>query len=413
VVTGLFTLPYLELRRLGFNPRSIEETTKFSADVYAYVTADPNLRLWGGIVQAWPHAEGALFPGFTIVALTAVAILAAKRGRESFFAAPGSKKTPVPFLARKRLPSPFLVGFLVSLALLGALLCGWTIRLPGLQIRNFSRALLVIAGLYAVALALSTRTRTAVREWLATPAGFFTMVALFAIVMSWGPSIHAKGRTIASTNLYALFYAAVPGFDGVRVPARFAMVVTLALAVLSAFGLAAILRNDRGPRLTIAFAFGVVMLLESMAVTIPINQNPIDYRQPGLAPLPDRVDAVPPVYRFVSSLPAGSAIVELPLGEPAFDVRYMLYSTTHWRPLVNGYSGGAPAEYERLDQTLQDFATRPEPAWQALTATQVSHVIVHEALYADGRGRHASDWLHTHGARELARFDSDRIFQIR
>jgi hypothetical protein len=31
-----------------------------------------------------------------------------------------------------------------------------------------------------------------VRQWLATPAGFFAIVALVAIVMSWGPSINAR-----------------------------------------------------------------------------------------------------------------------------------------------------------------------------------------------------------------------------
>src|SRR5262249_31797520 len=44
-----FLLPYLELRALGFNPRSLDETRRFSADVYAYLTADPNLRLWGSV----------------------------------------------------------------------------------------------------------------------------------------------------------------------------------------------------------------------------------------------------------------------------------------------------------------------------------------------------------------------------
>jgi len=40
-----FLVPYVELRRLGFNPRSLAETRRFSADVYGYLTADPNLRL--------------------------------------------------------------------------------------------------------------------------------------------------------------------------------------------------------------------------------------------------------------------------------------------------------------------------------------------------------------------------------
>jgi len=77
VATAPFLLPYIELRRLGFSPRSLAETRRFSADVYAYLTADPNLRFWGPIAQAWPHAEGVLFPGLTIAIL---AIVGAWRG---------------------------------------------------------------------------------------------------------------------------------------------------------------------------------------------------------------------------------------------------------------------------------------------------------------------------------------------
>ena len=57
--------------------------------------------------------------------------------------------------------------------------------------------------------------------------------------------------------------------------------------------------------------------------------------------------------------------------------------------------------------------TRPEPAWQALKATQASHAIVHEAFYTENRGRLISEWLQSHGAQELAVFGTDRIFRIR
>jgi hypothetical protein len=395
-VTGAFAGPYLELRALGFSPRSLEETTRFSADTYALFTADPNLRLWGPILQAWPKAEGALFPGFVIVALTIVAIWNAESGI--------TKSRPTFLIPH----SPFLI---LSLALLIALLLGYTIRLPLLKVASFPRALLVVAALWAGALAAWPRLRRGVGQWLATPAGCFTVIAVFAIVMSWGPSIHARGRTIASSNVYTLFFDAVPGFDGVRAPARFAMILALALSVLAGLGVAALTRRRRA--LAWATVLGAALLVESLAAPIPINQNAIDYRRPGLAPLPGSVADVPPVYDFVAKLPRSTPIVELPLGEPAFDVRYMLYSTTHWQPLVNGYSGGGPADYERLDQSLQDALTRPEPAWQALTATQASHAIVHEAFYTENRGRQISEWLRTHGAQELAVFGSDRIFQIR
>ena len=395
-VTGLFLLPYLEVRRLGFDPRSLEETARFSADVYAYLTADPNLRLWGPIVQAWPKAEGALFPGFTIVALALVGAVTAKRWHSGVG---GPRRTALRLV------------FAASLALLIALLFGWSIRIPGLQVASFPRALLVVFALWAIALAASPPIRHAVRQWLATPAGFFTLVAVFAVAMSWGPSILAKGRVIATTNVYTLFYTWMPGFDGVRAPARFAMILLLALSVLGGLGFAAIERSGRG--LIAAIGIALAILIEGIAVPIAINQNAVDYQRPGLAPLPGSVADVPPVYGFVSSLPASAAIVELPLGEPAFDVRYMLYSTAHWRRLVNGYSGGAPAAYERLDQTLQDVLTRPDAAWQALVATGASYVIVHESFYAENRGRRISQWLRSLGAQELADFGPDRIFRIR
>jgi hypothetical protein len=396
-LTGAFAVPYLELRALGFSPRSLEETMKFSADTYAYFTADPNLWFWGSYLQAWPQAEGALFPGLVIVALALVGAVMAPRAQTPF-------RTDI-----KRGLTPLLG--VASLGLLIALLLGWSIRWPALKVANFPRAFLVVAAIWAIALATSPRLRRAAAQWLGAPAGFFTVIAVFAIVMSWGPSIHARGRTIASSNLYALFYNYVPGFDGVRAPARFAMILVLALSVLAGLGVAALTRRRRAPAL--AMVCGAALLVEGLAVPIPINQNAIDYRRPGLAPLPGSVSDVPPVYGFVAKLPPATPIVELPLGEPAFDVRYMLYSTTHWQPLVNGYSGGAPADYDRLDQSLQDALTRPEAAWQALMATQASHAIVHEAFYTENRGRRISEWLQANGAQELAVFGSDRIFRIR
>jgi len=116
--------------------------------------------------------------------------------------------------------------------------------------------------------------------------------------------------------------------------------------------------------------------------------------------------------RFVASLPASSAIVELPLGEPAFDVRYMFYSTRHWKPLVNGYSGGEPDDYARLNFALQDLGTRPERAWSTLVASTATHAIVHEQFYAGDRGARVSAWLRSNGATEIATFGSNRVFAL-
>jgi hypothetical protein len=293
------------------------------------------------------------------------------------------------------------------------LLLGWSIRLPGLRITSLARVLALDAIVSATALAVSSRARATAYRWFTSPVGFFSAMTLFAVVMSFGPEIRAKGRVVSPTSLYAAFYHFVPGFDGLRVPARYAMIVTLGLAALTAIGVAAI---RPGRRRDVGIVAGALILVEALAVPIPINQNSTEYKQAGLAPLPASVatgTAAPDVYRYLARLPPSAVVVELPLGEPAFDVRYMFYSTTHWKRLVNGYSGGAPAEYEFLTESLKDLRSRPDRAWQALAGSSATHVIVHESSYLEEGGRRLSDWLRTRGAQEVASFGPDRVFALR
>ena len=401
-----FLLPYLELRQLGFLPRSLAETKKYSADVYGYLTIDPNLRLWGSVIHAWPRAEGALFSGFTVTVLAALGSLAGFRG-----AWPGASAP-----ARRALLAAAAAGEAVIIALL----LGFTIRLPFLRITSLSRTLVMVSASAAGVLALSRDARDYLRTWASSVSGLFALITLFAAVMSFGPEIRAMDRRVLDTSLYALFYAYVPGFDGLRVPARFGMIVMLGLSMLAGIGLQWLADRLRStyildvavrPSWLIGIC-GMLVAVESFAAPIPVDGNSAGYARQGLAPLPTLQLTAPPVYTFLASLPTDSVIAELPLGEPAFDVRYMFYSTRHWRRLVNGYSGGAPPSYESLDMALQEFRTRPERAWEVLTAARPSHAVVHEAYYEGRLGADVCEWLRSHGAREVGLYGRDRVFRL-
>jgi uncharacterized membrane protein YdjX (TVP38/TMEM64 family) len=306
------------------------------------------------------------------------------------------------------------------LCIVATLLLGYSIRLPWLKITSVSRAAGLGVAVTTIALAFSRSSRAALAAWLRSPAAWLVLVTLFAIAMSFGPDIHAKGRSVAETNVYTLFYNHVPGFDGLRVPARYAMIAALALAALAGLGVAALDPSTRSPRATSRRAYapllaGGLIVLEAIAVPIPINQNSTDYKDASLTPLPASVAAgaaLPPVYGFLAQLPASAVVVELPLGEPAFDVRYMFYSTTHWKRLVNGYSGGAPIEYGLLSESLKDTMSRPARAWQALRDSTATHIVLHEAFYKGDRGARLNAWLRANGAREVASFGSDRVFDL-
>jgi len=399
-----FVLPYLKLRDLGFAARSIEEADHYAADVLGYFTADPNLRLWGRLLQAWPHSENALFPGLAILVLAGTGIATSWRAARA-------RATASPHRA---IALALVTVVILLCVVLAALLLGWTLRLPVMKITNLDRALVLLLLAIAALLIVSKRTRATLRAWLASPPAILTIVTVFAVTMSFGPHIHTRGRIVEDPSLYQFFYDHVPGFDGLRVPARFAMIVAFGLAALAAYGAAAIGRVRRGTPILLAAA--ALILLESTAVPLGMNGSDFDYKQAGLTPLPPYValgDATPPVYRYAAQLPANAAIVEFPFGEVAFETRYMFYSIAHWRRLVNGYSGGGPDEYGLLTERIKDIGRRPDEAWKAVTAAGSTHAIVHEGAYADGRGARVSAWLLGYGAREVARFDGDRVFQLR
>jgi hypothetical protein len=280
-------------------------------------------------------------------------------------------------------------------------------------------------------LAASREARERVMAWIRSPAGAFSLLTLFAIVMSFGPEIRAMDRVVLEHNVYEWFYRVTPGFDGLRVPARYGMLVALDLAVLAGLGLSATL--GRMPRATwLSAVAALFIVVESFAAPLPINQNSADYKRPGLAALPALRREVPAMYEYVASLAPADVIVELPLGEPAFDVRYMYASTRHWRRLVNGYTGGQPAEYALLDLTLQEIQRRTAPparlqppeaptaepvsreelAWGVLRSTRATHAVVHEAYYAGDLGKKVSEWLRANGAKEIAVYESDHVFQM-
>ena len=405
-VTTPFLWPYLELRQLGFAPRSIAEALEFRADVYGFFTASSMLALWGRIARAFPASEGELFPGLIVTLLASLAIADAWRH-------PRDGVEPATRLARA-------LGWLftAAVAISVGLLLGGSIRIPAsrpmLRITELWRTVAVTSGLGMLVLIISARARARLKRLALSPAGFFAAATIFAALMALGPDIYARGRLVDTAAPYELFYRFVPGFDGLRVPARFGMIVALGLAILGGLGAAALLRRRHGMRLVAAAS--LLIVVESWSAPILINYNDTAYKQSGLAPLPGALalgaDARP-VYNFVSTLPAASVVLELPLGEPAFDVRYMLYGLEHRHALVNGFSGGAPADYVFLSEMLKDALTSPDRAWNALASSAATHVVVHEASYAGDRGPRVTQWLAGRGAREVGVFGADRVFSIR
>jgi hypothetical protein len=122
----------------------------------------------------------------------------------------------------------------------------------------------------------------------------------------------------------------LPGFSGLRVPTRFAIVGTLTLSLAAAVGFARFI----APRARyLAAAILVALTADAWPRPMPMFARPEVYRLPEAG--------------------NGAAVVELPLRASINgDVAAMYRGITHGRPVVNGYSGHAPPPYEVLRAAL-------------------------------------------------------------
>jgi hypothetical protein len=417
------TLPYMELRARGFGPRPVSEVVRYSADVYSYLTAHEAQSFWGGIMRAYVKPEGELFPSVIPVLLALTGLAAHARITWAVTRSRGADPD-VPAWRRAviRAAAVVLAAQALSIAVILAR-TGFDWQLGPLTIRLHStpRALQVLALAAAVLLAASRRVRAFVRGIPASAVAFYAAALVAAFWLSLGPVVMSKGARVAGDGIYWWLYRYVPGFDGLRVPARMAMIAALALAVLGGFGARAIeraLQRARTPwpgmdRATAALAaLSVLFLVEASPAPITMNGT---WSAGDLKPPPVPLlgpDGPPPIYQAVHALPSRAVLAEFPFGDEQYDLRYMVYSASHWRPLLNGYSGVFPPLHAVNRAGLGRVLHDPDTAWRVLAASGATHAVVHEDVFPAGQGARVSAWLLSHGAREVAAAGADRLFEL-
>src|SRR5262249_4337546 len=167
-----------------------------------------------------------------------------------------------------------------------------------------------------------------------------------------------------AAGLYSLLYETTPLFSFLRVPSRFGLIVVLALTVFGGIAVSALLRRTSRP----AILFSVVMLCAGGAL---------------LSPVPVRdVPPIEPVYEKLSTLPPGP-VIEMPYFYLDYmfprNTYYMLQSTAHWMPLVNGYSDFMPPDFLANVMTLAPFPSRD--SIKLLAARRVRYAVFHRHWY--------------------------------
>jgi hypothetical protein len=290
---------------------------------------------------------------------------------------------------------------------------GFNVRVAGLTVRASTPVRLLLQTLVAFGglVLVSPRWRTATVRLLAQPVTAVVALLLLAVWLSLGPAPSAGPSRVSGFGLYGLLYSYVPGFTGVRVPARYAMIAGLFLSVAAGYGAARLLRKSWGPALLAIAA--VLIVADGAAMPLAVNHTwATNEATPPARVYPAAL--APRVYHDVRALPGTAVVAEFPFGDPAWEIRAVYYAGMHDKPVLNGYSGAFPPGYRRRVAALRRFTTDGDLAWQVLVEAGTTHVVVHTPAFGNPHeARAVIAWLQGRGARLVTSYsEGDALYAM-
>jgi hypothetical protein len=221
---------------------------------------------------------------------------------------------------------------------------GWTGATVDGNERHLFPGLITVA-LAVVAFANNPRRRS---PWI------YLVLAIVAFQFSLG----------MNSAVYRWMHHHIWALEGFRAPARFAVLVVCALAVLAGFGFEYLQRLVSRRSALLATVL-VALAIECGSGPLPMDTVPTQ--------LPD-------VYKFLKTRNQ-AVVVELPIDDGHLTRLFMYWSAQHLSRLVNGYSGMTPRDYE---ETLARMRTFPDAAAIArLRELDVRYILVHEFFFRE------------------------------
>lgn len=239
------------------------------------------------------------------------------------------------------------------------------------------------------------------------------LIAAVGLVLGAGTALPVlPGGALPS--VYEILMWAVPGFAGMRSPARFLALPLLSTAVLGGLGAGRVidvlgaLLGRRGRQIGTALACAaavVVVVLRAPTLPLPLAQVPLG----GVAYA---------AHAWLAKQPERGPVIDVPVMNSSMDGtavlatgRAMIGSTLHFLPLVNGYTGHPPAASSLLLTLAQRLPD--QSAFAALcTLASPRWIVVHEGLLSstDVAAWHTAE--RTLGIARAAELGRDVIYRV-
>jgi hypothetical protein len=220
----------------------------------------------------------------------------------------------------------------------------------------FPGAIVIVLGAIGAALSLRRSDHDPQHARDRETVLLYGSLGILAFWASFGPA----------AGLYTLLYRAVPPFTFLRAPSRFGLLLPMVLAVFSALALRRVPALAGSRRALVASALGAVAIAEL-----------------NVAPFPwERALTASANYTVLAGMPKG-VVAEFPFyGERVaypLHAQYMMFSTTHWMPLVNGYSDYIPPDFRQTAFVLDSFPSND--TFAILQKHRVRYIGVHWDMY--------------------------------
>lgn len=332
VIASLVLLPFLIPYQTVADEYGARRTTgearlMSAAPVHWLVASSRNL-VYGSAFARWRTEERELFPGLLAVALAIVGV----------FASRPLTLSPSPRVGPRRLLDGAILFFLfvsVVVAFAGRVRLG-PISFAGADVPAVITTILVL-----IRIAPWVR----VRSTEASAAALWLLIG-FLGSLGWNFFLHP------------FLFRVVTPFRATRVPARWAAIAYVGIAVLAAIGAAALLARTSPKARRALAALLIALAIVDVAARVQWHQVP----------------QTAPIYATVRG---ATSLLELPLAGQDIPFLYLLTQTEHRVPLVNGTSGWETPAHEQL-RRLERNLRYPEGL-----VRDAELLLVHEARLTD------------------------------
>jgi len=194
----------------------------------------------------------------------------------------------------------------------------------------------------------------------------FAAIAIFSYILTLGPVLKINEVPTGILTPYFYLYSILPYIAIIRDLSRFSFIISFAGAVLTGFGVAAILSRVKNKKTKDIAAVAFILLAILGSWHIPV------YMPTSLA----TGDQIPGEYQWLANQSDDTKIIEIPTRWVEDNSEYTYYSVYHWKDMVNGYSGRDVEEASKIMRDTSGYF----PSNNTISLLQhigVRYVIVH------------------------------------